>query len=156
MQRPKSLALALAAASLLAYTSTALAQTGSPTPPTVAADSGRRTFDPVGRLLTQRDSLKLTDDQAKRLEAIRAKYLAKHQGQVEELRRDRAKRDAFRASMDSTRTEVMAVLTPEQQKQVSEMRKKMWKDHRDRHRHGEGHGRHDGKDDHHEDDDDSN
>ena len=151
MQRPMSLALALAAAGLLTYTSTAAAQTGSPTPPSAAADSGRRMFDPVGRLLAQRDSLKITDDQAKRLEAIRTKYLGKHQGQVEELRRDRAKRDAFRASMDSTRTEVMAVLTPEQQKQVGEMRKKMWKEHRDRHRHGDG--RHEGKHDRHEDDD---
>lgn len=150
MQRPTSLALALAAG-LLAYTSTAAAQTGSATPPSATADSGRRMFDPVGRLLAQRDSLKLTDDQAKRLQAIRTEYLARHQGQVEELRRDRAKRDAFRASMDSTRTEVMAVLTPEQQKQVSEMRKKMWKEHRDRHRHEERHGRHESKDEYHDD-----
>lgn len=153
MQRSKSLALALAAAGLLASTSQAAAQTGSATPPSASADSGRRMFDPVGRLLAQRDSLKLTDDQAKKLETIRTKYLAKHQGQMEELRRDRAKRDAFRASMDSTRTEVMAVLTPEQQKQVSEMRRKWMKGHGDRHRHGDGHQGHDGKDDHHEGDD---
>ena len=38
--------------------------------------------------------------------------------------------------MDSTRTEVMAVLTPEQQKQVEEMRKK-WRGS-GRMRHGDG------------------
>ena len=37
---------------------------------------------------------------------------------MEEMRRDREARSAFRASMDSARTEMLAVLTPEQQKQV--------------------------------------
>jgi Spy/CpxP family protein refolding chaperone len=45
--------------------------------------------------------------------------------------------------MDSTRTEVMAVLTPEQQKQLGEMRKQWrseWRDGRHKGRHGERHG----------------
>jgi Spy/CpxP family protein refolding chaperone len=58
---------------------------------------------------------------------------------MEELRRDREKRAAFRASMDSTRTEMMAVLTPEQQKQVAEMRKQWRREHGRRHSHEHGH-----------------
>ena len=99
-------------------------------------------FDPVGRLLEKRSELKITDDQATRLEAIRAKYLEKNRGRMEELRRDREARSALRASMDSTRTEVMAVLTPEQQKQVEEMRKQWrseWRDGKHRRRHGHDH-----------------
>jgi Spy/CpxP family protein refolding chaperone len=48
--------------------------------------------------------------------------------------------------MDSTRTEVMAILTPEQQRQVSEMRKKWWKERRGKHG-GDGHGHGDHDDD---------
>ena len=142
MQRQHFLALALAAASLLTFHSPANAQTSDqPTP--AAADSGRHMFDPVGRLLEKRSELKITDDQASRLEATRTKYLEKHQPQMEELRRDRDKRAAFRAGMDSTRTEVMAVLTPEQQKQFGEMRKQWrseWRDGRHAGRHGEHNG----------------
>jgi Spy/CpxP family protein refolding chaperone len=103
-------------------------------------------YDPVGRLLAQRSELKLTDEQATRLEAIRSQYLERNRGQVEQLRRDRQARAAFRARMDSTRTEVMAVLTPEQEKKLEAMRRegrKEWRDgkHGDRHvgRHGHGH-----------------
>ena len=134
MQRQRLLALALSAAGLLAYTTPATAQTGDHPPTRAEADSGHRKFDPVGRLLERRSELKLTDEQASRLEAIRAKYLEKNQPRIEELRRDREKRSALRASMDSTRTEVMAVLTPEQQKQVEEMRKKGRREHGRRHK----------------------
>jgi Spy/CpxP family protein refolding chaperone len=154
MQRQRFLALALAAAGLLTFHSPAKAQTGDQPPAAAAADSGHRRFDPVGRILEKRSELKITDEQASRLEAIRTKYLEKHQPQMEELRRDRDKRAALRASMDSTRTEVMAVLTPEQQKQVTEMRKQWrseWREGRHKGRHGERHG-HDHDDD---DDDDS-
>jgi Spy/CpxP family protein refolding chaperone len=155
MQRQRLLALALAAAGLLAYHTPATAQAGGQPPASAGADSGRRMFDPVGRLLEQRNELKLTDEQASRLEAIRSQYLEKTRPQMEELRRDREKRAAFRAGMDSTRTEVMAVLTPEQQKQVGEMRKKWrseWRDGKHGGRHGGRHG-HDHDDD--DDDDDS-
>jgi Spy/CpxP family protein refolding chaperone len=154
MQRQRLLALALSAAGLLAYTIPATAQSEDKPPARPGADSARRMFDPVSRLLEKRSELKLSDEQASRLEAIRAKYLEKNRPQMEELRRDREKRAAFRAGMDSTRTEVMAVLTPEQQKQVGEMRKKWrseWRDGRRKGRHGERHG-HDGD---HDDEDDS-
>ena len=52
--------------------------------------------------------------------------------------------------MDSTRTEVMAVLTPEQQKQVEVMREKArkeWRDGRHGRRHHGGHGHGHGEDD---------
>jgi Spy/CpxP family protein refolding chaperone len=140
MQRQHFLALALAAG-LLTFHSPAKAQTTDQPPPPAAADSGRRMFDPVGRLLEKRSELKITDEQASRLEAIRTKYLEKPQPQMEELRRDREKRAAFHASMDSTRTEVMAVLTPEQQKQVAEMRK-AWRSERWGGRHGGRPGEH--------------
>lgn len=144
MQRQRFLALALAAAGLLACNSPATAQAGQP-PAGARADSGHRMFDPVGRLLAQRSELKITDEQASRLEAIRATYLEKNRGRMEEMRRDREARSALHASMDSTRTEVLAVLTPEQQKQVGEMRKQ-WRDE-----HGRRHG---GKHGHERDDDD--
>lgn len=143
MHRNSLLAITLAAGLVVA--SPAAAQTASPNPP--AADSGRRTMrDPVTRLLEQREQLKLTDDQARRLEAIRAKYQEKHQGRMEEMRRNREARSAFRASMDSARAEVTAVLTPEQQKQVEAMReqwRREWRDGRKgRQRHGGEHGKH--------------
>ncbi len=146
MQRPRPLAFALAAACLLALTSPAAGQTGGQAAPSAPSDTSRRTFDPVGRMLDQRADLKLTDDQVRKLEAIRAKNMAKHQALIDELRRDREKRSAVRASMDSTRTEVMAILTPEQQRQVSEMRKKWWKERRGKHG-GDGHGHGDHDDD---------
>jgi Spy/CpxP family protein refolding chaperone len=155
MQRQYFLAIALAAAGLLTLDSPAKAQSTDQPPTPAAADSGRRTFDPIGRLLEKRTELELTDDQASRLEAIRAKYLEKSQPRLDELRRDREARSAFRASMDSTRTEVMAVLTPAQQKQVEEMRKQWrseWRDGRHKGGHSERH-RHDHEDD--GDDDDS-
>lgn len=135
MQRQHFLALALAAAGLLTLDSPAKAQISDQPPTPAAADSGRRMFDPVGRILEQRSELKITDEQASRLEAIRAKHLEKNQLRMEELRRDRDKRAAFRAGMDSTRAEVMAVLTPEQQKQVAEMRKQ-WRSERWGGKHG--------------------
>jgi Spy/CpxP family protein refolding chaperone len=130
----------VAGTGLLAFSTPAMTQQPG-TPPASAADSGRQTFDPVGRILAQRNELKLTDEQASRLEAIRTKYLEKHRGQIEQLRRDREARAAFRASLDSTRTEVMAVLTPEQQKQVAEMRKE-WRRKWREDKHGGRHRRH--------------
>lgn len=137
MQRQRFLALALAAAGFLTFHSPANAQTSHQSPKPPAADSTRRMYDPVARILENRSELKISDEQASRLEAIQAKYLKEHQPRMEELRRDREKRAAFRASIDSTRTEVMAVLTPEQQKQVTEMRKQWkseWREGR-KHRH---------------------
>jgi len=143
MQRQRFLALVLAAAGLAAYTTPAVAQAGDQPPARAGADSGRRMFDPVGRLLAQRSELKITDEQATRLEAIRAKYLEQNRARAEELRRDRAARAALRASMDSARTEVMAVLTPEQQQQIAEMRKhrrREWREGKRGGRHGHDHG----------------
>ena len=150
MHRQHFLALAVALG-LLGYRAPAAAQSEDRPAPAVA-DSGRRILDPVGRLLERRAELKLTDDQASRLEAIRARYLDQHRGRMEQLRRDREARAALRAGMDSTRTEVMAVLTPEQQKQVEAMREKARKEWRDgrhggRHRGGHGHGHGDDDDD---------
>jgi Spy/CpxP family protein refolding chaperone len=150
MQRQRFLALALAAAGLVAYDSSAAAQADSQPTVTAPADSGRRMMDPVSRLLAERDRLELTDDQARQLEAIRTKYQAKHQGRMEQMRRDRAARSAFRASMDSARAEIAAVLTPEQEKQVEEMRKQWMSE---RHRHGGRDGHRDMHRRHHGDDD---
>ncbi len=150
MQR-RTLALALAAAGLLMSSAPAFAQAGGATP-SAPADSGHRAMhDPVGRLLAQRAELKITDDQAKRLEAIRSKYLARSQSRSEDMRRNREARSKLRASMDSTRTEVMAVLTPEQQTKVAEMRKQAREDWREKHggKHGHRHGHDDDDDDHH-------
>lgn len=151
MYRYNLLALTLAAG--LATVSPAVAQTETPNRPT--ADSGRRMMrDPITRIVEQREQLALTDDQVSRLEEIRSKYQEKHQGRMEQLRRDRKARSEFRASMDSARAEVTAVLTPEQQKQVDAMReqwRKEWREgHKGRHRHGGEHRRHD-----HDDEDDS-
>ena len=155
MQRQRLLTLALAAAGLLAYNSPAAAQAGTPAP-RAEADSGRRMFDPVGRLLAQRSELKITDEQATRLEEIRTRYMEQQPARMEELRRNREARAAFHARMDSTHTAVMAVLTPEQQKQVAEMRKQRrseWRDgrhgmrHKSPHGHGQGHGHGDKADD---------
>ncbi len=148
MHRHSLLALTVAAG--LVAASPALAQTGTPSPAT--ADSGRRMMkDPVTRMLEQRDQLKLTDDQARRLEQIRSRYQEKHKGRMEQLRRNREARSAFRASMDSARAEVAAVLTPEQQKQVEAMReqwRKEWREGRKgRHRHGGEHRKHHDHDD---------
>ncbi len=147
MQR-RTLALALAAAGLLMSGSPAFAQAGGATP-AAPADSGHRVmYDPVGRLLSQRAELKITDDQAKRLEAIRARYLASSQSRFEDMRRNREARSKFRSSMDSTRTEVMAVLTPEQQTKVAEMRKKARDDWREKHGGKRGHRHEHEADDH--------
>ena len=143
MQRQRLLAWALAAAGLLAYSTPATAQAGGRPSAGARADSSHRMFDPVERLMERRNELKITDEQASRLAQIRARYLEKNQPVMEEMRRDREKRAAFRAGMDSARTEVMAVLTPEQQRQVGEMRKQR------RGEHGRRHGR-----DHDDDDDD--
>jgi Spy/CpxP family protein refolding chaperone len=142
MRRQRLLALAFAVAGLLSYNSSALAQDGDQAPARAGADSGRRMFDPVGRLLAERSELKLTDQQAAQLEAIRTRYLEHDRGRMEQLRHDRQARSAFRARMDSTRAEVMAVLTPEQEKQVDEMRKGWRHDRRGGHcggRSGEHH-----------------
>jgi Spy/CpxP family protein refolding chaperone len=153
MQRPRILALALAAAGLVVFDSSAAAQAGGQ-PPASAADSGRRMLDPVSRLLAQREQLQLTDEQARQLEAIRSKYQEKHRARMEQLRRDREARAALHASMDSARAEIAAVLTPEQEKQVEEMRREWRSEWRDRHkgrhwRRGDhGHGDHGRRGDH--------
>ena len=142
MQRQTFLALALAAG-LMA--SPAAAQTDRPGAPAPGlADSGRRMMDPIGRLLEQREQLELTDDQTRRLEEIRSRYQEQHQAQMERLRHDRQERASFRASLDSARAEVAAVLTPEQQKQVEAMREEWRKKWREEHRgrHGHGHDKH--------------
>jgi Spy/CpxP family protein refolding chaperone len=145
MHRPKLLALTLAAA-LAALATPALAQTDQETKPPVAADSGRHRMDPISRLLEQREQLKLTGDQVRQLEQIRAKYQGKYQDHIEQMRRSREARSAIRAGMDSARAEVTAVLTPEQEKQVEAMRdgwRREWREaHRGRH-HGGSHGKHD-------------
>lgn len=143
MHRHRFLALALAAG-LAAAVTPAAAQTGeTPTPP-AAVDSGRRGMDPIGRLLERREQLALTDDQVRQLEDLRAKYRTKHEGHMEQMRRHREARSAFRASMDSARAEVAAVLTPEQEQQVEAMRKEWRREWRKAHRgrHHERHGRH--------------
>jgi Spy/CpxP family protein refolding chaperone len=133
--------LALALTGLVATGTTAAAQVDAAPPPTSAEDSShRRMKDLIARLLEQRQQLQLTDDQARRLEEIRAKYQEKHKGHLEQMRRDREARRAFRVSMDSARAEVAAVLTPEQEKQVEAMRKEWRKEWRAEHhrRHHDG------------------
>jgi Spy/CpxP family protein refolding chaperone len=152
MQRQRFLALALAAAGLVACDSSAAAQSGAQ-PPASAADSGRRMMDPVSRILAQREQLQLTDEQARQLEAIRSRYQEKHRERMERLRRDREARSALRASMDSARAEIVAVLTPEQEKQVEAMRKEWRSEWRERHKGGhrrDGHHGHRGPPGEHE------
>jgi Spy/CpxP family protein refolding chaperone len=148
MHRRKYLALALAAG-LMAAATPALAQTGTTPKPSAPTDSGRRMMDPISRMLEQREQLKLTDDQVGRLEQIRARYQEKYQAHLEQMRRSREARSALRAGMDSARTEVAAVLTPEQEKQAEAMReqwRREWKEaHRGRH-HGGSHGKHEHED----------
>ena len=147
MHRQSFLALALAAGLLAAP---AAAQSGAPGAP---ADTGRRMMkDPVTRILDEREQLKLTDEQTRRLEQIRTKYQQKHQGHMEQMRRNREARSAFRASMDSVRAEVAAVLTAEQQKQVEAMREEWRREWREGHR---GRHHHDGEHRKHHDDDDA-
>jgi hypothetical protein len=141
MHRPTLLALALAA-----LATPAVAQANPDTkPPVAAADSARRPMDPISRMLEQREQLKLSGDQVRRLEQIRTKYQEKYKSHLEEMRRSHEARSALRAGMDSARAEVAAVLTPEQEKQVEAMReewRREWKDaHRGRH-HGGEHGKH--------------
>jgi Spy/CpxP family protein refolding chaperone len=97
--------------------------------------------DPISRMLEQREQLKLTDDQVGRLEQIRTKYQEKNKAHMEQLRRDRKTWSALRASMDSARAEVAAVLTPEQAKQVEAMRDQ-WRQEWRKGQRGRHHGRH--------------
>jgi Spy/CpxP family protein refolding chaperone len=161
MQRQRLLALALAVAGVAAFSSPAPAQQPGSPPAQARPDSGRRMFDPIGRLLARRSELAITDEQARRLEAIRGKYLEKNRPLLDQLRREHAARDsarradsksresrrALRASMDSARTEVMAILTPEQRTKVEELRKE-WRAERRGGRHGGWH--HGRKDERHE------
>jgi Spy/CpxP family protein refolding chaperone len=136
--------LAFTLAAGLAARTPAAAQSGEGSTPPSAADSVRRMKDPISRLLEQREQLKLTDDQVGQLEQIRTKYQEKNKARMEQLRRDRAAWSALRASMDSARAEVAAVLTPEQEKQVEAMREQWRREWREGHRgrHGGPHGRH--------------
>jgi Spy/CpxP family protein refolding chaperone len=142
MMRHSFLALTLAAAGLLAAVRPVAAQTGGAPQAPSAADSSRKMMDPIARLLERRDELKLTDDQARQLEAIRTKYQEKHKDRLEQMRRDREARSAFRASLDSARAEVAAVLTPEQEKQVEAMREEWRREWREAHRGRHGHKKH--------------
>ena len=143
MRGRKYLMLACATA-LTGVALPAVAQTGTAPKPPAAADSGRRMMDPIGRMLAQREQLKLTNDQVQRLEQIRAKYRDKYKDHVEQMRRSHEARSALRAGMDSARSEVTAVLTPEQQKQVEAMREQWRREWREAHRgrHGGKHGKH--------------
>ena len=145
--RHSFLALTMATAGLLAAARPVAAQTGEAPQPPTATDSGRKMMDPIARLLERRDELKLTADQARQLEAIRAKYQEKHKDGLEQMRRDREARSTLRASMDSARAEVAAVLTPEQEKQVETMREEWRREWREAHRGRHGHRKH-----HHQDD----
>jgi Spy/CpxP family protein refolding chaperone len=150
MHRSRLLALTLAAG-LVAAARSASAQTDQDSKPPLAADSARHMTDPISRMLEQRQQLKLTDDQVGRLEQVRTKYQEKNKARMEQLRRDRATWSALRASMDSARAEVAAVLTPEQEKQVEAMREQWRREWREGHRGRHGpHGRHH---EHDEDDD---
>jgi len=145
MHRPALLAFALAA-----LTTPAVAQANPDAkPPVAAVDSARRPMDPISRMLEQREQLKLSGDQVRRLEQIRMTYQEKYKDHLEEMRRSREARSALRAGMDSARAEVAAVLTPEQEKQVEAMReewRREWRDaHRGRH-HGGPHGQHEHED----------
>ena len=143
--------LAFTLAALAAGATPALAQSSDrPTTP-AAADSARRMKDPISRMLEQREQLKLTEDQVGRLEQIRTKYQEKNQARMEQLRRDRETWSALRASMDSARAEVAAVLTPEQEKQVEAMRDQWRREWREGHR--GRHGPHGSHHDHDEDND---
>ena len=143
MHRPTLLALALAA--LAALATPAVAQANPETKQSVAAaDSARRPMDPISHMLEQREQLKLSGDQVRRLEQIRTKYQEKYKGHLEEMRRSHEARSALRAGMDSARAEVAAVLTPEQEKQVEAMREEWRREWKDGHRryHGGEHGKH--------------
>ena len=64
MHRPALLALALAA-----LATPAVAQANPDTkPPVATADSARRPMDPISRMLEQKEQLKLSGDQVRRLE----------------------------------------------------------------------------------------
>lgn len=134
MHRFTFLALGLAAGALLASAGPVAAQAGGAPQPTVADSGHHMRRDPITRLLEQRERLQLTDEQARQLEAIMTKYQEKHKGQMEQWRRDREARHALRASMDSARAEIAAVLTPEQEKQVEAMKKEWKREWRHRHR----------------------
>jgi TolA-binding protein len=143
MHRPTLLALALAA--LAALATPAVAQANPETKQSVAAaDSARRPMDPISHMLEQREQLKLSGDQVRRLEQIRTKYQEKYKSHLEEMRRSHEARSALRAGMDSARAEVAAVLTPEQEKQVEAMREEWRREGKDAHRrhHGGEHGKH--------------
>jgi Spy/CpxP family protein refolding chaperone len=143
MYRHACRTITLAAAGLMAATPGAAQAGGAPTPP-ATADSGHRMMDPIGRLLERREQLALTDQQARQLEAIRSKYQEKHQRHMEQMRRDHEARSGLRASMDSARAEVAAVLTPEQEKQVEAMRqewRREWRKGHHRRHHDGPHGR---------------
>jgi Spy/CpxP family protein refolding chaperone len=149
MHRRKYLALALAAG-LLGVATPSMAQTGTTPKPEVPADSGRRMMDPISRMLEQKEPLKLTDDQVRRLEEIRTKYQGKYKDQIEQMRRSREARSALRAGMDSARAEVAAVLTPEQEKQLEAMREQWRREWKDAHRGRHGGGKHEKHHDHDE------
>lgn len=126
MQRQLYLALALATAGLLGATSTASAQKPAPPAPAARADSSMRKTDPAGRLLQQRATLQLTDDQVKKLEQIQTKYAgATRADSSANLSRAR-RREAWK--------EATAVLTPAQRDKLhTAWRAKADSMHRERH-----------------------
>ncbi len=107
MQRQLYLALALAAAGLLGGTSTVVAQNPAAPAPAARPDSGSWRMDLATRLLQQRDSLKLTSEQVKKLEQIQSKYGPKTKADSAAMAARSKRREAGK--------QAMAVLTPEQQ-----------------------------------------
>ena len=106
MQRQLYLALALATAGLLGTISTAAAQKPAAPAPAARSDSGAWRKGLAARLLQQRDTLKLTDEQVKKLEQIQSKYAPKTKADSAALAARSKRREAGK--------EAMAVLTSEQ------------------------------------------
>ncbi|HEX6140973.1 MAG TPA: hypothetical protein VF013_11020 [Candidatus Limnocylindria bacterium] len=106
MQRQLYLALALATAGLLGTTSTAVAQKPATPAPAPRPDSGTWRMGLAARLLQQRDTLKLTSEQVKKLEQIQSKYAPKTKADSAAMAARSKRREAGK--------EAMAVLTTEQ------------------------------------------
>ena len=106
MQRQLYLALALAAAGVVGTTSTAAAQKPAAPAPVARSDSGTWRTDLATRLLQQRDTLKLTKEQVKKLEQIKSKYAPKTKADSAAV--------AARSKQREAGKEAMAVLTPQQ------------------------------------------
>jgi Spy/CpxP family protein refolding chaperone len=135
MMRNPFFALALTAA-LAAFPAAARAQDAAR--PDTARAPGRehaeahpkvghgRMLGPVGWMIAHREMLELTDDQVRRLEAIRTNYEQKNRAHLEQIR----------ANREAARKEATAVLTPAQRERIKEQMKERRREWRGR-RHGE-------------------